>query len=204
MLASLDSFIKILRDANKRIEDGKTAYIQQVKYDKIVGWLRIALWATTGSVVTLLLLNLLIMFCTLHWKCCLGMNMLSKLLMTLKLTIGGGISSLSVTFMIIGIISSNFCALFKESMEDKNILKGFLPEYPYSFAENCIYKDSKGELTFLMENLGALGDQLKSFDNLDSLKTIADPLKNLDKSKTLETYKTDVLTKFRNFENVDT
>lgn len=204
LLNQLSGFIKTLDDTNKRITEAKTEYVEKIQYKKAVGWLRVALWTITGTVVFLLILNLLIMFCTLHWKCCLGMNMLSKLLMTLKLTIGGGISSISITFMTVAIISSNFCSLFKESMEDKTLLKGFLPEYPYKFAESCIYADSKGELTFLMDNLGSFGDQLKKFDDLDKFKDLADPIKNIDKSQTLDGYKTSVLTKFRNFENLDT
>jgi hypothetical protein len=182
ILQQLDKFVKTLDDANKRIDEAKTEYVKKIKYDSVVSWMRITLWSIVGIVTFLLMLNLLIMFCTLHWKCCHGMNVLSKLLMTMKLTIGGGISSVSITFMTVGIISSNFCALFKESMEDKAVLKGFLPEYPYKFAENCIYKDSKGELTFLTENLGGFSDQLKKFDDLDKFKDVAEPVKNIDKS----------------------
>lgn len=154
-LSQLDKFIATLKLTSKRIDEAKTNYVKKVKYEQVAGWMRLGLWVITGTIAFLLITNLLIMFCTLHWKCCLGMNILSKLLMTLKLTIGGAISSLSITFMTVGIISSNFCTLFKESMEDKEILKGFLPEYPYTFAENCIYADSKGVLTFLEDKLGS-------------------------------------------------
>lgn len=144
------------------------------------------------------------MFCTIHWGCCLEMNCLSKLLMTLKLSLGGVISTLSITFMVVAIIVSNFCWLFKESMSDKGLLKGFIPEYPYKFAENCLYEDSKGELSFLMENLGGFGDQLKKFDDLDKFKSMADPIKDMVNAVALDKYKTEILGKFSKFENLDT
>jgi hypothetical protein len=44
---------------------------------------------------------------------------------------------------------------------------------------------------------------LEKFDGLDTFKDIAKPLESIDKSVTLDTFKTNVLTKFRNFENLD-
>lgn len=204
LLKKLESFIKTLNTENKRFEDAKTEYMDKINYKKTVKWMRVILWSITGTMAFLLIFNLLIMLCTLHCNNFHQLNPFSKLLMTLKLTIGGAISSISITFMVMGIISSNFCALYQESMEDKSVLKGFLPEYPYTFAENCLYNDSKGDLSFLMNNLGNFGEELKKFDDLDKFKSLVDPVKKLDKSASLYTYKTEVLTKFRNFKNLDT
>lgn len=204
LLEKLDSFIKLLIDGNKRIDKAKTEYVDKVNYKQITDWMRFALWSITGTVGFLLLANILIMFCTLHWKCCLQMNMFSKVLMTLKLTIGGTISTLSITFMTVAIINSNFCSLFKESMDDKTVLKDFLPDYSYKFAENCLYNDSKGELTFLMGDMGSFGDELKKFDDLDKFKEVAEPISSIDKSVSLDKYKEQALKKLKNFEIVDT
>jgi hypothetical protein len=140
--------------------------VDKVNYNNVVRWLKIALWVTSITLVSLLLGNLAILFCTIHWKVCHSMNCVSKILMTLLMTFGGIVCSMSIAYMVFAIVSSNICSLFKEALESKTMLKNLVPEPAYKFAEACIYSDSKGELTFLTDNLGAFGDQIKQFDDL--------------------------------------
>lgn len=168
-------------------------------------WARIILWSVTGIIGTLIITNILIMFCTLYWRCCMGMNCLSKLLMTLKMTLGGLISTVSVTYMIIAILTSNFCGIFKESMEDRSVLKKLLPEAIYTFADNCIYTDSKGDISFLGGDiLKGFGDSLKGLDDLDKFKDIAEPVKNLAEPETIKKYRLEYLTALYTYQTIDT
>ena len=155
----------------------------------------------TGIIAGLIITNILIMFCTLYWRCCMGMNCLSKLLMTLKMTLGGLISTVAVTYMVIAIVTSNLCGLFKSSLEDRTVLKNLLPEGIYSYADNCIYKDSKGELSFLGgDALKGFGDSLKGLDDIDKFKDIAEPIKNLDEPATIKKYRAEYLAALNTFE----
>lgn len=204
-MSQLNSLIKGLEDASAGIQKTKIETLDKIQYDKFVKWARIILWSVTGIIVTLVVTNILIMFCTLYWRCCLGMNCLSKLLMTLKMTLGGLISTVSITYMIIAILSSNFCGLFKESMEDRNVLKKLLPEGIYTFADNCIYKDSKGDLSFLGgDTLKGFTENLKGLDDIDKFKEVADSVKNLDEPATIKKYRTEYLAGLNTFETIDT
>lgn len=175
--------------------------MDKINYENFLKWARIILWSVTGIIAGLIITNILIMFCTLYWRCCMGMNCLSKLLMTLKMTLGGLISTVAVTYMVIAILTSNFCGLFKSSLEDRSVLKNLLPDGIYNYADNCIYKDSKGELSFLGgDALKGFGDSLKGLDDIDKFKDIAEPIKNLDEPATIKKYRGEYLAGLNTFE----